>query len=79
LLFVNALGVIASFYLLFKRRWKQLSFVAIAWSFVIVLAIVLGFIEQRYLVPSYPFFLIAAVGFVAELIQTTKSSMDFIR
>ncbi len=67
LLLVGFFGVIYSFFLLIKRRWLQLSFAAIPWAFIILLAMYFGFIEQRYLVPVYPFFLVMMVAMLFEV------------
>ncbi len=68
LLIINFFAFLATVWFLFKRNWKAFFFALIPWSFVVILAIVLGFIEQRYLVPTYPFFLVLGIGFVIELL-----------
>ncbi len=72
LLIVNFFGLIATLWFLYKRNWKAFFFALIPWSFVMVLAVVLGFIEQRYLVPTYPFFLVLTLGFMIEIINRIK-------
>ena len=74
LLLVGFFAVLYTFWLLFKLRWKQLAFAAIPFSVIGLLAIYFGFIEQRYLVPAYPFFLVMSVALFCEAIGAFRNS-----
>lgn len=67
LITINFFGVISTLWFFYKRRWKVLVFAAIPWSLIVMLSVIFGFIEQRYLVPVYPFFLVMGVGFLTEI------------
>jgi hypothetical protein len=44
----------------------------IPWILIITLAGIMGYIEQRYLVPAYPFFIILLVYFIAEILTAAR-------
>lgn len=66
-LLINLCGVLATVLALYKQRQHALFWLALPWSFIVPLAVLLGYTEQRYFVPVYPFMLILAIWFVAFL------------
>lgn len=56
---VNLLGLIAIVIIIIKKQWHIAVWAILPLTFFIVLGAILGFIEQRYLVPCYPFMLLA--------------------
>jgi hypothetical protein len=75
LLLVNLLALLALVYALVKRNCTIIMFGLLPMGIVAFLAILLGYIEQRYFVPVYPFFLVLAIWFVGEIIaqRTNKT------
>jgi hypothetical protein len=64
---VNALACLATLFAFFRDRGKSLFWLALPWSFIVPLAVVLGYTEQRYFVPVYPFVVLLSVWFLAFL------------
>ncbi len=55
---VNLFGLLSIIFLVIKRQWNIAVWGFLPLSFIIVLGAILGYIEQRYLVPCYPFMLL---------------------
>ncbi|MFM9986879.1 MAG: glycosyltransferase family 39 protein [Flavobacteriales bacterium] len=75
LMIVSLLGILGTVTVLLKRDLQLILWLGIPWSILFVLACILGYIEQRYLAPVYPFFLIFGVYFllsVQSFIQKRK-------
>jgi Dolichyl-phosphate-mannose-protein mannosyltransferase len=72
LLLVNISGVVATIYILISKDWKMFTIALIPWSLIFVLACVMGYIEQRYLVPAYPFFMLLMVYLLMNVITRPK-------
>jgi hypothetical protein len=64
---INLFGVLATVFAFFKQGKNALFWLALPWSFIVPLAVLLGYTEQRYYVPVYPFMLVLAVWFWAFL------------
>jgi hypothetical protein len=64
LLGINVLGLLGLLLVLWRRHFKLLAWALVPWTFILALSSLLGFIEQRYLTPSYPFMLLFAVYFI---------------
>jgi hypothetical protein len=64
---INLFGVFATVFAFFKQGKNALFWLALPWSFIVPLAVLLGYTEQRYFVPVYPFMLVLAVWFWAFL------------
>lgn len=71
IIFASFSSIAALFICVIKKRWELFFWFLIPWSIVITLSCVLGFIEQRYLVPTFPFFILTLV-YVVVLIQKTN-------
>lgn len=71
LLLINfsALLYLFSLFFRFKQNIKKILFACIPFSIILVLVFVLGYIEQRYFAPVYPFFLMFAVFFIYSIGQ----------
>lgn len=67
LLLVNAIGVLALFYAIITRNRIMISWSLLPVSLIVMLAGYMGYIEQRYLVPVYPLFLVMAVYFLLNM------------
>jgi hypothetical protein len=69
---VNIAGLLATIYALYRKHWHMLVVAIIPWILIITLAGIMGYIEQRYLVPAYPFFIILLVYFIAEILTAAR-------
>jgi hypothetical protein len=72
LILVNIAGLLATIYALYRKHWHMLVVAIIPWILIITLAGIMGYIEQRYLVPAYPFFIILLVYFIAEILTAAR-------
>jgi Dolichyl-phosphate-mannose-protein mannosyltransferase len=70
---VHALAILVALWWLLMRRWDLLLWTLIPFSFIVVLSY-LGYIEQRYLATSFPFFLMLIAGGVSLLRIKKKES-----
>jgi hypothetical protein len=70
LILINTIGFVAGIFYLFKRNYL----VIIPISLIIVLIIGFGIVEQRYLLPTYPFFVIITSFFVSTVLSKLKNS-----
>ncbi|MBX7051049.1 MAG: glycosyltransferase family 39 protein [Flavobacteriales bacterium] len=68
LLLINFLAVIAMIYALFTWKKSIMAFALLPSGIITFLAVLLGYIEQRYFLPVYPFFLVIAVWFVGDVL-----------
>lgn len=72
LLFINFFGLIGCFLVLHKK-------IHLAWlpiTFILLLGVVFGYAEQRYLVPVYPFLLIFTAYLLGTIISRFKKSNE---
>jgi len=60
LLSINILAILGSIYFVITKNSRTFIIIVIPWVIFFTLAIWLGWIEQRYFTPIYPFFLIIA-------------------
>jgi hypothetical protein len=67
LLFVNTLGILSILYAIVKRDKTLIVWLLMPVTMVVVLAGIMGFIEQRYLVPVYPLFLVSALYLILSM------------
>lgn len=67
LMLISILGFAGSLMVIIKRDFALILWLGIPWSVLFVLACVLGYIEQRYFAPIYPFFLIFGVYFILSI------------
>jgi hypothetical protein len=67
LLLVNILGICGAIYALLKRNGAMILWAFMPVLMIIVLAGVMGYIEQRYLVPAYPLLLVSGVFLVLSM------------
>jgi hypothetical protein len=68
---VHALALCITFLWLLKRKGTLLLWAVIPFIFVVALSY-LGYIEQRYLATSFPFFLLMISGAIAQGIDRYK-------
>jgi hypothetical protein len=68
---VHALSLCITFMWLLKRKGSLLLWAVIPFIFVLALSY-LGYIEQRYLATSFPFFLLMIAGTIAQWIDRIK-------
>lgn len=70
LLTVSFLALIGSIFLMAAHhRPRSLLLIAVPWVIFIFLSVYLGWIEQRYFVPVYPFFMVIAIIFCDDIIR----------
>lgn len=67
LLLLNITGIAAFFFALIRRDKEMIVWSLMPISQIVILAGVMGYIEQRYLVPVYPLFLMMAVYLVLNM------------
>ena len=67
LIIINLLAVAGSIYFSIYSKKIDFFIILIPWILCLMLALWLGYIEQRYFAPVYPFFLIIAVLFTNSL------------
>jgi hypothetical protein len=67
LLLVNTLGIMSILYAIVKRDKTLMAWLLMPVTMVVVLAGIMGFIEQRYLVPVYPLFLVSALCLILSM------------
>jgi hypothetical protein len=70
---VNALAIGLAIFWLLKRNWRLVIWSSVPFVFVIALCY-LGYIEQRYLATSFPFFLLLISGAIARFLDRFKKS-----
>jgi hypothetical protein len=58
---------------LLRKRWKYLLWMCLPMGLVLMHSAI-GFVEQRYLASSYPFFLLLTAGLIAETIPLLQGS-----
>jgi len=73
LLTINLLAIIGSIYFVITKNAKAFIIVVIPWAVFFTLAIWLGWIEQRYFTPIYPFFLVIATMFTTHTMERVKN------
>jgi hypothetical protein len=76
LISLNILAVVGSIYFFLYAKKINLYFLSIPWVLCLLLALGLGYIEQRYFAPIYPYFLIIAVIFTNTLVLRFSKSAD---
>ena len=69
LILINLLAVVGSLYFLVSKKSGVFIIIVIPWAVFFTLAIWLGWIEQRYFTPIYPFFLVIATMFTVSLLE----------
>lgn len=69
-LFVSVVGVLTCLFALYKRIY----FAAVPLALVLLIGAVLGYVEQRYLVPAFPFLLMFSAWGLSGLRRKTASS-----
>lgn len=67
--FVAPFGILALSYLFFKMQWSQRIWIMFPLSIFITLTFILGFIEQRYFAPIYPFCVVGLGALLAILLK----------
>ena len=72
LLLINGFALMSVLLALIQRRFVILAFALLPLGIALFLALLLGYIEQRYLVPVYPFFLVLAVWFVGDFLMVKR-------
>ncbi len=70
LILINTIGFVVGIFFLFKKNYL----VIIPISLITVLIIGFGIVEQRYLLPTYPFFVILTSFFVSTVVSKLKNS-----
>jgi len=71
---IAPLGLLVLTYLLFKLTWSQRIWIMFPLSIFITLTFVLGFVEQRYFAPIYPFCIVGLSVVVSNLLKRTEVS-----
>jgi hypothetical protein len=59
---------------IFQRRWHLLLWMCLPMGLVFVHSY-MGFVEQRYLASSYPFFMVLLAGLLAGIFASKKSKL----
>ena len=78
LLFVSLLALVGSVFLIAtQHRSGLLLILATPWAIFVFLSVFLGWIEQRYFVPVYPFFLVIAVIFCDNILRLIAKRFRF--
>jgi hypothetical protein len=70
---LSALSLCALVFWLIRRKWAYVLWMCLPLGLVLVHSYI-GFVEQRYLATSYPFFLMLSAGFVAAISERSKTS-----
>jgi len=70
---LSALSLIALAFWTIRRKWEFAIWMCLPLGLVLVHSYI-GFVEQRYLATSYPFFLLLCAGFIAAGIDRFKAS-----
>jgi hypothetical protein len=72
---IHALAILVGLIWLFKKEWSLFLWFALPMSFIAALSY-LGYIEQRYLATSYPFFILILAGAIGKWQQRRKVSVQ---
>lgn len=73
LLIVNALALLSAVYFLIRKNFMLLAWSSFGFAFIFILGFI-GFIEQRYLTPSFPLMCVMAVALLIQLSQKIRPS-----
>jgi Na+/glutamate symporter len=71
---LSALSLCALAFWLIRRKWAYVLWMCLPLGLVLVHSYI-GFVEQRYLATSYPFFLMLSAGFIAAMSERSITSL----
>jgi hypothetical protein len=71
---LSALSLCALVFWLIRRKWAYVLWMCLPLGLVLVHSYI-GFVEQRYLATSYPFFLMLSAGFIAAMSERSITSL----
>ena len=72
---LSLLSIVASIVWFVQRKWTFLLWMCLPMGMVVMHSAI-GFVEQRYLASSYPFFILLVGGFLAHASATFKSPLN---
>jgi lysylphosphatidylglycerol synthetase-like protein (DUF2156 family) len=72
---IHAMAILALIWFVKKKSKSVLLWVSLPVCFAAALSY-MGYIEQRYLVTSFPFFILIVAGAISQWMMTTKSPLS---